>query len=289
MWTDERNDIGDIYGADISDRQNVREFEVWAGGGWQLQADIDGSTIVYLNGDNWSGNIRTCCVTRDYGIVHFQLPNYPYGGGPDISGSTITWARNYGISGVRLDFGYALQAGPIENLTSGGRHDYIQHAISAAADGDVILVGPGVYDEKIRFAGKKVTVTSADPEDPAIRAATVITGGGPLVLFADGETADCLFTGFTVADGSYGLFCNGSKPTIRYCDVIGHSAAGIKVWGGGEPTVSRCDVRANRIGIEMWADVSGRRIQRNYGTFTNCLVTGNGETGVLGGYPNLEN
>lgn len=289
VWTDERNDIGDIYGADVSNPEDVREFEVWVGGGWQLKPSIDGSTIVYLEGDNWSGNIRTCCVTREYGIVHFPLPNYPYGGGPDISGSTITWARNYEIAGVRLDFGYSLQDGPIENATSGARHDYIQHAISAADDGDVIVIEPGLYEEKLRFAGKSLTLTSVAPDDPAVRAATVLSGSGPRVVFADGETADSVLTGFTVACGSYGIVCNGSSPTIHYCDVIGNTSAGIKVWGGGEPAVSRCEILANRIGVEMWADVSGRRIQRNYGTFTNCVIAGNRAGGVYSGYPVLEN
>ncbi len=289
VWTDERNDIGDIYGADISDPQNVREFEVWVGGGWQLQASIDGSTIVYLDGDNWSGNIRTCCVTREYGVVHFSLPDYPWGGGPEVSGSTITWARNYEISGARLDFAYSLQDGPIENATSGTRHDYIQHAITAAEDGDVIVIEPGLYEEKLRFAGKSITLTSVAPDDPAVRATTVLSGGGPLVTFADGETADSVLTGFTVAGGSYGIVCNGSSPTIHCCDVIGNTSAGIKVWGGGEPAVSRCEILANRIGVEMWADVSGRRIQRNYGTFSNCVIAGNRSGGVYSGYPVLEN
>src|SRR5690606_22324912 len=141
------------------------------------------------------------------------------------------------------------------NATSGSHHDCIQHAIARAEDGDVILLQPGVYNEKIRFAGKKVTLTSSAPQDPAVRAATVITGAGPLVTFADGETADSLFTGFTVAGGTFGIVCNGSEPTISYCDVTDNCAAGIKVWGGAKPVVSRCDIMANRIGIEMWADV----------------------------------
>jgi len=289
VWTDERNDIGDVYGADISDPNHVREFEVAVERGWQLQADVDGSTIVYADGDDWSGNIRMCCITREYGIIDFYLPEYPYGNCPEVSGSTVTWARSYEITGVRLDFGYSLVNGPIENATSGSHHDYIQHAIARAEDGDVILLAPGVYNEKIRFAGKKVTVTSSAPQDPAVRAATVIAGVGPLVTFADGETADSLFTGFTVAGGTFGIVCNGSEPTISHCDVVDNCAAGIKVWGGAEPAVTCCDVTANRIGIELWADVTGRRIQRNYGTFTNCVVTGNRESGVVGGYPTLGN
>ena len=289
VWTDERNDIGDIYGADISDPNNIREFEVYVGGGWQLQADIDGSTIVYSSGSDWSGNIRMCCITRDYGIIDFYLPDYPYGGGPEISGSTLTWVDNYDIMGVRLNFGYSLVNGPIENATSGSRHDYIQHAIAMAEPNDVILVQPGLYNEKFRFGGKKVTVTSVDPLSPDVRAATVITGTGALVTFDDAETADTLFTGFTVAGGSPGIVCDRADPTISHCDVIGNFGAGIKVWSGGEPTVTQCNIVANRIGVEMWADVTGRRVQRNYGTFTNCVIAGNRESGVLGGYPELEN
>ena len=153
----------------------------------------------------------------------------------------------------------------------------------------MILAEPGTYREKLRFAGKNITVTSADPLDPAVRAATVITGGGQLVGFDSGETADCLFTGFTLTGGSIGLSCNSSDPTISYCDISGNRDAGIKLWGKSKATVSCCDITANGLGVEMWADTSSRHILRSAGMFRNCLIAGNRYHGILGADPTVAN
>ncbi|UCD50596.1 MAG: right-handed parallel beta-helix repeat-containing protein [Phycisphaerales bacterium] len=289
VWTDEREDIGDIYAADISDRNNIREFAVSAGPGWQLQPDVDGPLIVWCDGSNSGGTIWLCCVTRDYGVVEFYLPDWNYGSSPDIDGGTITWVRSYEIQGVQLDFAYGVTEGPFENQTTGWRYDYLQHAISAAADGDVIEVAPGTYQEKLHFGGKNITLTSTAPEDPVVRAATVFTGGGAQIVFDGGETQDCVFTGFTVTGSGFGIVCNGAQPTIRYCDLVGNRDAGIKLWGASKPTVTNCDISGNGIGVEMWADTSTRRILRNSGLFSNCTITGNRREGFLGGDPTLEN
>lgn len=289
VWTDERDDIGDIYAADISDIESIREFEVYVGPGWQSQSDVDGPVIVFVSGSNSSGSIMTFCLSREYGLVEFQLPDYPYGMGPQIDGGTIVWSRSDQVSGTRFKFGYGLMNGPIENATTGRRYDYIQHAISAAEDGEVIVVPEGVYREKLRFGGNNVTVTSTDPTDPVVRANTVFTGAGQRVAFDGGETEDCLFTGFTVTGGSFGLFCNGSSPTISYCDITGNRDAGIKLWGASKPVVSRCAITANRMGVEMWADVMSRHILRNEATLENCIIAGNRQYGILGGNPRVEN
>jgi len=42
----------------------------------------------------------------------------------------------------------------------------IQAGINASEDGDVVVVWPGVYFERINFNGKDITVTSTDPNDP---------------------------------------------------------------------------------------------------------------------------
>ncbi len=289
VWTDERDDIGDIYAADISDPDNIREFAVRTGPGWQSQPDVDGPHIVWCDGGDSSGSIRVCCVTRDYGVVEFYLPGWHYGSSPDIDGGTITWVRSYEVAGVHLDFAYGLAAGPFENQTTGWRYDYLQHAISAAVDGDVIEVEPGTYDEKLRIGGKDIILTSTDPEDPAVRAATVFTGGGAQVVFDSGVTQECLFAGFTVTGGSFGIVCNGSQPTIRHCDVVGNRDAGIKLWGASDPLVTKCDLSANGVGVAMWAQTGTRYILRNKGTFGNCVITGNRREGILGGDPTVAN
>ena len=288
VWMDERDDIGDIYAADISEPNNVREFAVWVQPGWQLRPDIDGTIIACVEGYDYGGYIQTCCISRDYGLVEFSLAGWVYGGAPSVDGGTIGWARGE-LGGYTFAFGYGLTEGPVQNTTTGWHYDYIQHAISAAADGDVIQVEPGTYPEKLRLGGKGITVTSADPLDPAVRAATVITGGGQLVGFDDEETADCLFTGFTLTGGGFGIACNVSEPTITYCDIIGNRDAGIKLWGGSEPTVAHCRITDNGFGVTSWAETSSRRILRSAGTFQNCLIAGNRRSGFFGGTPTLSN
>lgn len=290
VWTDQRNDLGDIYGADISDPNHIREFEVCVERGWQLRPDIDGPVIAFADGDDYSGYIRTCCYSPEYGPIQYALPGYGYGAAPRVDGTRIAWRDDgYGVSAARTEFGYASTDGPIVNATTGRTYDYIQYAILAATDGDVIVVPEGTYREKFCFSGRNVTVTSADPTDPVVRAATVITGGGQLVMFADGETEDCLLTGFTITGGSFGLCCNGSSPTISLCDVVDNRDAGIKLWGTSKPTIDRCNITDNGIGVEMWALMVRRAVFHNYPTLRNCIVAGSRQEGIYGSNPTVEN
>ncbi len=294
VWTDERNDMGDIYGADISDPNHVREFEVCVQSGWECQPDIDGSVIVYTEGDDVYGYVRVCCLTREYGVASFSLANpYSYYGAcPSVHGSVMAWRggnrSSYDISSVRLDLAYALANGPIRNATTGACYDYVQHAISASSNGDVIVVPPGTYDERIRFGGKNVTLRSTDPNDPAVRRATVFKGDGQLVTFADDETAACLFTGFTLT-GSIGLCCDRASPTITLCDMVGCRDAGMKHLAFAKPLVSRCTMTANGIGVELATELLSRAAGYATPILQNCLIVGNRTYGVYGGDPVVSN
>jgi beta propeller repeat protein len=291
VWTDQRKDIGDIYGADISDPNNVREFAIDVDLGEQLRADVDGPLIVYVDGDEYSGTIRICCVTHDYGVTNVTFPDqYWYGSSPHVHGSTLAWRdESYQIMHAEFDIAYALTNGPVQNVTTGAHYDYIQHAITAASDGDVILIPPGTHNERIRFGGKNVTVTSADPRDPAVRAATIIRGDGQLISFTDNETADSVLTGLTLTGGSIGVYCQKSSPTISLCDVTGNRDAGLKLWGGSKPTVSQCDIAANGTGIEMVMNVVVRSAGYSTPAVNNCLIVGNRKQGIYGSDPIVTN
>ncbi|MGE5295762.1 MAG: PKD domain-containing protein, partial [Solirubrobacterales bacterium] len=290
VWTDQRNDIGDIYGADISDPDHIREFEVYVASGPQSQPDIDGALVAFVYGTSTDvGSIYLCCVTRGYGVISLDRSGWYYGASPKVDGSTVVWYYYDQVQGMTVDFGYGLQEGPIQNVTIGLCYDYIQHAIDAAAQGDVIVVPPGTYNEKIRLKGKSITLTSSDPNDPAVVASTILTGPGQRVMFADDETADCVFKGFTVTGGAYGLFCSGAAPTISNCVVTDNRCSGVKIWNKGNPTVLDCEIAGNGIGVEMWANTENRMVLNNYGTFRNCLIVGNDVEGVDSGYPTLQN
>ena len=72
----------------------------------------------------------------------------------------------------------------------------IQAAIQSAADGDTILVKPGLYAENISFNNKAITLTGIDPADPNMTLQTVLNGR---ILFDFLEGSDSVVTGITLA------------------------------------------------------------------------------------------
>jgi beta propeller repeat protein/parallel beta-helix repeat protein len=113
----------------------------------------------------------------------------------------------------------------------------IQQAINDSNDGDVVIVDPGTYLENINFLGKNIIVTSTNPDNPEIVAATIIDGNdqGSVVTFANKETSAAVLTGFTITGGygtantpipeenylfwGAGIYCRSASPTIT-CNVI---------------------------------------------------------------------
>lgn len=91
-----------------------------------------------------------------------------------------------------------------------------------------IFLQPGDYYERIDFTGKAITVTSINPADPNVIAATVIDGGqsGSVVTFNNGEGNDSILTGVTLRNGSSlyggGIYCNASSPRIMNTDFHGN-------------------------------------------------------------------
>jgi len=121
----------------------------------------------------------------------------------------------------------------------------IQAAIQVAQNSDTVLVGPGVYSGTVDFAGKSITVRSTDGPE-----VTVISGGGPVVLFRSGQTNAAVLDGFTVTAGSGGIVADGAAPTILNNIVTQNedkwgrgSGAGVYVRSSGAPAI----VRGNRI------------------------------------------
>jgi len=135
------------------------------------------------------------------------------------------------------------------DITGAAEFRSIRAAISDSNDGDVIIVAPGRYYEKISFAGKNIVVRSTDPEDPAIVAGTVIDANslGPVVKFAGTEVAECVLSGFTITGGNAarggGIYGGepsqpgkiGTRATIEHNVVPLNSSTGS---GGG---LANCD------------------------------------------------
>ncbi len=114
----------------------------------------------------------------------------------------------------------------------------IQAAITAAVDGDTVLVAPGTYVENINFLGKAIAVTSEAGPD-----VTVIDGNqaGSVVTFASGEGQESALHGFTVQNG----FASFSDPSFG-------DGGGIRIQNAS-PTITGNVMTNNRACVGGWS------------------------------------
>ncbi len=116
----------------------------------------------------------------------------------------------------------------------------VQHAIDMAVNGDTVEVQPGTYNEAIDLLGKAITLTSTNPNDSMVVAATLLDGTGlgvSIVTCDSGEGDDTVIDGLTITNGEKigngaGLFISGSSPRIVHC-VISNNVAN---FSGVEPS-----------------------------------------------------
>jgi len=202
------------------------------------------------------------------------------------------YSRNLGTGdGIELVVpSFTNVDGPIENLTTGKRYDYIRHAVSEAGPGDHIVVSPGIYSENINFGGKSLTLSSTDPDEPNVVAATIIDGDNHAITFAGSEDANSVLVGFTITDANTAIYCSNASPTIANCVIVDNSGAGIELHNGSNPTITKSKIISNAgAGVEMWAKKGGRLIIYNYPTVANCVIVENSQHGISGGIPTITN
>jgi len=292
VWTDERDDSGDIYGADLSDLSDIRETAIVKGSGTQLQPDIDGCVVVYVRGNVYGGEIKALCLTKQYGPLDIELLSYPYGVGPAINDGTLVWQTStYGYAqAISLDVGYSISDGPVENTTASIRYDYIQHAVSGADDGDRIVAEEGIYTETVDLMGKNLTISSTNPGDPDVVAATVIQGAGSAVTFADAEDANCVLAGLTIQGSDRGLYCYAASPIIANCIITECTGPGIELFKASTPKIVNCNITDNAdCGIRMWPFVGIRVTLYNAPAITDCVIAHNDQYGIFGDDPTISN
>lgn len=162
----------------------------------------------------------------------------------------------------------------------------LQFRIDQAANGSTVVVTPGTYQENINFRGKNIILTSANPDDPAVVAATIIqgTGGGSVVTFTGTENSSCQLLGFTIMGGNKsgsggGIGGNNTAAAIRKCVITGNFASG---GGGGVSGVNGliedCDIVSNTA-----ISLGGGGLRSCGGTIRGCKIANNIGTEYGGG------
>jgi predicted outer membrane repeat protein len=124
---------------------------------------------------------------------------------------------------------HRASAGQISITTT----DVIQDIIDSptTVNGDVLIVSQGVYNQRIDFMGKAITVRSADGPATTIFDGTGLTGA--MITCQSGETRNCVLEGFTIRNAQGpaggGMFIAGSNPTVIDCVFIQNNSSS----GGG--------------------------------------------------------
>ena len=111
----------------------------------------------------------------------------------------------------------------------------IQKGIDAAADGEIVLVYPGLYREEINFMGKMLTVQGV-----AISPAGVPVLWNPgdfAVSFYSGEGPGSILKNFIIRDSFMGVLIADSSPTISNLTIAGNTY-GIEAYADSEPDIS---------------------------------------------------
>ncbi|MGB2983825.1 MAG: right-handed parallel beta-helix repeat-containing protein, partial [Candidatus Bipolaricaulia bacterium] len=150
----------------------------------------------------------------------------------------------------------------------------IQGALNAAVFGDVIHVGPGIYEEGLTFKNGVTLIGSGQGEtivrhgygfDPVIRASHASVGR------IEGITVER--TGITLSAPA--VLLEAASITISSCTITGAQESGIEIADStSSPTIERVRIVANA-GHGVWAH-DGARVR-----LTSCEIRGNGGTGLL--------
>lgn len=159
-----------------------------------------------------------------------------------------TWSRH--IAGLTVFFLFFIPfASAQRTIRIPADQPTIQAGINATQNGDIVLVAPGTYFEKLDFNGKAITVTSSDGAQ-----STTIDGShiaGFMINFAHGETRNSILSGFSITHSCSDfwpvwdpmVYCGAiyaySSPSIRNNIIQNNYGYGIKVGGlnGGGPLI----------------------------------------------------
>ena len=128
----------------------------------------------------------------------------------------------------------------------------IQRGVDMASYGYTVLVKPGTYNEMVNFNGKNITVASLfhTTYDADYISRTVIegNGNGSLVTFEDDENSVAVLKGFTLTNGTYGVYCdNNASPSLVNLVITGNDGPGVYC-NTSSPTLMSVTITGNSDG-----------------------------------------
>lgn len=191
-----------------------------------------------------------------------------------------------------------VAAGDTVYVDPNGSADFttIQAAIDdvGTVDGDVVIVMPGTYVEKINMSGKAITLRSTDPLDAGVVLATIIdsNASGTVITCNNHEGPSTVISGFLITNGRAdyggGMSISSSSPTVINCSFSGNTAniigGGLGSDGYSSATVTNCTFSEN---TAEWG--GGMCDYSSSSTVNNCTFSNNTATEKGGGFYNHNN
>jgi hypothetical protein len=118
----------------------------------------------------------------------------------------------------------------------------IQEAVEWAADGDTVMVWPGVYHEAVFVEGKAITIQSADD------AAVVKAPPNDIAFtFQYAENLRSVLRNFVITDCETAIVCYGGSPELTNLTIV-NNQFGIAAYEGSDPSISNCIIWNNELG-----------------------------------------
>jgi subtilisin family serine protease len=173
---------------------------------------------------------------------------------------------------------YTFTTGTPVDICVPGQFATIQEGIDNCWDGKTLWIADGNYtgvgNRDLNFDGKAIRVQSENgPENCIIDCQAKGRG----FIFINGEDSHAVVEGLTIKNGSPknavrsyndivngaggGIYCDGAKPTINNCWLIGNTASlvggGIYCVGNGVISINNCVFRQNRTHSSIYSSFAG--------------------------------
>lgn len=184
--------------------------------------------------------------------------------------------------------------GPAATLRVPAGHTTIQAALDAAANGDTVLIAPGIYtgngNRDLTPRGKTLTIRSElGPEHTIIDCEADFYSPHRGFLYTAGESSESRLEGLTIRNGfssrlapparGGGILCTSGSPAISNCWIVGNSSydgshdpafgGGISVSGASSASIRDC------LFVNNLTEAGGGGAVFNAGLVERCEFVGN--------------